>query len=258
MANPASALGEAIGHLFEEGVRECVREVVGARNHTIQPSRLKNGTANSYQIDAVVYDSSGKPIIIIDPKYIRYKKHNRDKVSWLCVAHYNLRKTHTTIRKSIAVLAGRWSEPSKALARSFGVEILEVPFEQMVEILGGYGIAFDWPEDNRGEIASESLQLFNSLGEEVRMEIARDLTRDIADDLRIAVSDVLDADISNLPARISGVEMLLKTNREELILHSFDSVAESLQYMLGLVSDRTDVTDLVLSKSLEDDQLDPA
>ena len=132
------------------------------------------------------------------------------------------------------------------------MEILEVPFEQMVEILGGYGIAFDWPEDNRGEIASESLQLFNSLEEEVRMEIAMDLTRDISEDLRIAVSDVLDADISNLPARISGVEMLLKTNREELILRSFDSVADSLQYMLSLVSDRPDVTDLLLSKSLKD------
>ena len=234
-------MGEAIGHLFEEGVRECVREVVGARNHTIQPSRLKNGTENSYQIDAVLYDSSGKPTIIIDPKYIRYKKHNRDKVSWLCVAHYNLRKTHTTIRKSLAVLSGRWSEPSKALARSFGMEILEVPFEQMVEILGGYGIA------------SESLQLFNSLEEEVRMEIAMDLTRDISEDLRIAVSDVLDVDISNLPARISGVEMLLKTDREELILRSFDSVADSLQYMSSLVSDRTDVTDLLLSKSLKAD-----
>ena len=33
------------------------------------------------------------------------------------------------------------------------------------------------------------------------MEIAMDLIRDISEDLRIAVSDVLDADISKLPAR---------------------------------------------------------
>lgn len=135
MANPGSALGMEIGHLFEEGVRECVREEVETKDHSVHSERMKSGTGNTYQIDAVVYDPNGNPVIVIDPKYIRYKKHNRDKVSWLCVAHYNLRKTHTTLRKSIAVLAGRWSSPSKALARSFGIEILEVPFQKMVEIL---------------------------------------------------------------------------------------------------------------------------
>ena len=72
----------------------------------------ETGTGNVYQIDAVIYHADDRPIVIIDPKYIRYTKHNRDKGSWLCVAHYNLRKTHHSIRKSLAVLAGRWPEPS--------------------------------------------------------------------------------------------------------------------------------------------------
>lgn len=127
VANPASALGEAVGKLFEAAVLQGLAEVVAARGHTIRPARLRNGTGNVYQIDAVVFDVDDNPVIIIDPKYIRYTKHNRDKGSWLCVAHYNLRKTFPTIRKSIAVLAGRWSAPSRALIRSFGVETLEVP-----------------------------------------------------------------------------------------------------------------------------------
>ena len=149
VSNAASALGEAVGKLIETAIVEGLREEVESRNHTIRPARLTNGSGNTYQIDAVVFDAEENPIIIIDPKYIRYTKHNRDKGSWLCVAHYNLRKTYPTIRKSIAVLAGRWSAPSKSLIRSFGVEILEVPFQEIVEALVSYGIVFDWPEKDR-------------------------------------------------------------------------------------------------------------
>ena len=105
-ANPASALGEAAGKLFENAVIATLERVVGAYGYTVQPQRLVNGTGNSYQIDAVISDDEGRPVIIVDPKYIRYTKHNRDKASWLCTAHYNLRKTHPTLRKSIAVLGG--------------------------------------------------------------------------------------------------------------------------------------------------------
>jgi hypothetical protein len=118
VSNAASALGEAVGKLIEEAIVEGLREEVQRRNHTIRAAKLTNGSGNTYQIDAVVFDEEDNPVIIIDPKYIRYTKHNRDKGSWLCVAHYNLRKTYPTIRKSIAVLAGRWSAPSKSLIRS--------------------------------------------------------------------------------------------------------------------------------------------
>ena len=252
ISNSASALGEAVGKLFEEAVRECVREEVETRGYTIQADRLTNGTGNRYQIDAVIYDADKNPIIIIDPKYIRYTKHNRDKVSWLCVAHYNLRKTYTTIRKSIAVLAGRWSEPSKALARSFGVETLEVPFDRMVEVLSRHGLAFDWPEKNR-TIPSESLRLFGSLDKEIHSAIGTELIASIENELRAAVNNVLDADIENLPARVSGVEMLLKTDRDELILRTFDSVLDSMRYITELLSDRQDVTEFLISESIRDE-----
>ena len=78
----------------------------------------------------------------------------------------------------------------------------------------------------------------------------------IKEDLETSVTNVLDADIENLPARISGVEILLKTDRDELILRTFDSVVDSLQYISGLLSDRTDVTDLLLSDSMRDETTD--
>lgn len=244
VSNPASALGEAVGKLFESAVIEGLRDDVEARGYTIRPARLTNGTGNTYQIDAVIFDADENPVIIIDPKYIRYTKHNRDKGSWLCTAHYNLRKTYPTIRKSIAVLAGRWSEPSKALIRSFGVEILEVPFDGMVSVLGEYGVNFAWAEKDR-DTPRSAWDHFSSLEDEIHVSIGSDLTAGIIVRLRTAVTQVLDADIDSLPTRISEVEVLLKTDRDEMVLLVFDSASTALQAMARLVSDRSDISDLL-------------
>jgi hypothetical protein len=244
VSNPGSALGEAVGKLFETGILEGLREEVEARNHTIRPAKLTNGSGNSYQIDAVVFDASDNPVVIIDPKYIRYTKHNRDKGSWLCVAHYNLRKTFPTIRKSIAVLGGRWSAPSKALIRSFGVEILEVPFDKIVNVLAGRGIIFDWQEKDRAT-ASAAWQIYETLDASDREKIALEMTADILEQLKSDVILVLETDMNAIPHRVSEVEVLLKTDQDEMLLLTFGSIADTLQAMARMVSDRPDISDLL-------------
>lgn len=252
VSNPASALGEGVGKLFERAVVEGLRREVESRNHTVRPARLTNGTGNSYQIDAVVFDADENPVIIIDPKYIRYTKHNRDKGSWLCTAHYNLRKTYPTIRKSIAVLAGNWSVPSKALVRSFGVEVLEVPFAHLVEVLKGYKVAFDWGEKDR-ETPRASWEIFSNLEDVDYADIGAKFTEEVMGSLTTAVTQVLDTDVSTLPSRISGVELLLKTDRDEMLLLTFDSIVASLQAMTNLVSDRPDISDLLQPRDYSND-----
>ena len=244
VSNPGSALGEAVGKLFETAILEGLKEEVEARDHTIRPAKLTNGSGNSYQIDAVVFDDSGNPVIIIDPKYIRYTKHNRDKGSWLCVAHYNLRKTFPTIRKSIAVLGGRWSAPSKALIRSFGVEILEVPFDKIVSVLAGWGINFDWQEKDRAT-ASVAWQTYETLDADDRENIALEMTADILEQLKSDVILVLETDMNAIPHRVSEVEVLLKTDQDEMLLLTFGSIADTLQAMARMVSDRPDISDLL-------------
>ena len=244
VAHPGSALGKAVGNLFETAVLQGLADVVAERGYAIRPARLQNGTGNTYQIDAVVFDADDNPVIIIDPKYIRYTKHNRDKGSWLCVAHYNLRKTFPTIRKSIAVLAGRWSAPSLALIRSFGVETLEVPFAGMASVLRKYGVVFDWPEKDP-DTPRAAWEHFSSLDVAIHAAIADDLVAGVIGRLRIAVTQVLDADLTTLPTRISNVEILLKTDRDEMLLLTFGSVSASLQALSRLVSDRPDIGDLL-------------
>ena len=244
VSNPSSALGEAVGKLFERGVIDCLKSEVAARGHSIRPSRLTNGTGNTYQIDAVVYDQDDKPIIIIEPKYIRYTKHNRDKGSWLCTAHYNLRKSHPTIRKSIAVLGGRWSTPSKALMSSFGVQLFQVAFQEIVDVLYRYDVAFDWPEKNAGEWPRRAWNSFLQLGESEHEQLSKELVTGIQNDLIDAVTTVLDTDISTLPRRISSVEVLMKTEQDEIVLKTFDSVATAIKDLTGYITDRTDIGDL--------------
>lgn len=244
VSNPSSALGEAVGKLFESAVTDCLRPAVTARRHEIRSARLKNGTGNTYQIDAVVFDEINNPIVIIEPKYIRYTKHNRDKGSWLCTAHYNLRKTHSTIRKSIAVLGGRWSKPSKELMASFGVQLFEVPFDRIVQILGWHGVEFDWPERGAGQQPMQAWKAFLALDNNARDEISREFVVGIREELVESVVYVLDTDIATLPRRISSVELLMKTEQDEIVLRKFDSVAEALTDLTTYIVDRPDIGEL--------------
>jgi len=129
MPNPASALGEAIGKSVEREVQTIIQESVepfglyvdtgGKRKgRKGQKLLLVNETGNAYQIDTVVENKDGKPLVLVETKYLRYKKHNRDKASWTCVAHFKLRTTYPSVKKSIAILLGNWSKPSQELMRS--------------------------------------------------------------------------------------------------------------------------------------------
>src|SRR3990172_8702208 len=183
VSNPAAALGEAVGKLIENRITSVLASATVPKGYLAGPSRIVNGAGTVYQIDCIVSAPDGSPLIIIDPKYIRYTKHNRDKGSWLCVAHYNLRKTFPTIRKSIAILAGRWSKPSVALIKSFGVEVFEVPFPFFVTALRKRGVDFDWEENNR-PAAAKAWESFSGLTNIQKLQIMDEITAELLPPLR--------------------------------------------------------------------------
>jgi len=244
VSNPASALGEAIGKLLERMLIQGLQDTVSNRGCYIGPGKLENGSGTKYQIDGVVSDAEGNPVILVDPKYIRYKKHNRDKGSWLCVAHLNLRKHHPSIRKSIAILTGRWSRPSVAMIQSFGVQVFEVPFEKFVQQLSLYDIDFDWAEKDRAA-AVEAWHKFCQLALEDHEAIGREIIADIIGPVKRAVADTLDTDISSMPRRINEVEIMLKTTSDEMYVSTYSQVNDAIQALLKLVADRPDVTDFL-------------
>jgi hypothetical protein len=255
MPNPASALGEAIGHLIEAQVQLLVKEAVehlgcyvdtgGSRPGKRKGKKvlLVNDTGNQYQIDTVVEDSKGNAIALIECKYIRYKKHNRDKASWTCVAHYKLRTTYPTVRKSIAVLIGDWTMPSKRLMHSFGIEIIEIPFEVLSSILLRHGIIFRWKE-NDSETPKSSLIAFKALSPDAKLQIAAECLQSVAVSLQELVKQAITAK-EVVVRNVSQIELLLKTNQDEFVLKKFTDLTKAITYMVSLTGQKEDVGDIL-------------
>jgi len=255
MPNYASKLGEAAGHAVEAEVQRIIQEVVephglyvdvgGARpgKRTGKKLLMVNDTGTEYQIDLAVENKAGDPLILVESKYIRYKKHNRDKASWTCGAHYKLRTTYPSVRKSVAVLMGQWSEPSKKLMNSFGVELVVIPFSHLVKVLGEYGIEFDWPEDDN-KIAKRSWAKWEKLADVTKREIAQKILEPQAKAIRKLVLDAIQAE--DVPVKnIEKVECLLQTAQGEYFVKKFKSAKDAAIYLLGLTRDADNVQGLL-------------
>ncbi len=240
VANPGSTLGEAIGLLIELEVNNllrpiaeeqgCVYVTAGRPNpRTKQPTKLllRDSAGNEYQIDAVIANPRMQPLVLIESKYIRYKKHNRDKGSWVCTAHYSLRRTFPTIRKSIAILAGNWSAPSKALMESFDVTLFEVSFQKIAAILAEYGVDILWEEKDRHK-ATLAWQRWSEINPELYDEIAHKLLSDIEPQLRESMRVTLDNAIAR---EVSEVEVTIETNFGESRRYNFPSIKAALEFL---------------------------
>jgi hypothetical protein len=240
VVNPGSTLGEAIGALIEVEVNRvlrpiaeengCVYVTVGRPNpRTGRPTKLllKDTAGNEYNIDSVIANERMQPLVLVESKYIRYKKHNRDKGSWICTAHYSLRRTYPTVRKSIAVLAGSWSGSSKALLESFDVSLFEVGFAKIVSTLAEYEVDFAWEEKQRNK-AMVAWQKWQTLTQEQYNEIAYKLLAEIEPALRQALNETLD---TATPREIKEVEVTIETNLGESRRYIFNSIEEAIEFL---------------------------
>lgn len=237
--HPGSALGEAVGKLIEADLAAAVRQIAEQYEHSVRPMVLRNHMGNKHQIDTVVSDSESRPIILIEPKYLRYKKHNWDKGSRLCIAHYSLRRTYPSIRKSIGVLAGEWTDASLRFIESFGVEIHRIPFDHIANVLGRYGVEFRWGEKDE-QTPSRAWQQFCQSSEEVRKEIAVAIAHPVRQAVVESVETTLRSD-PNALKRVEAVELSIKTTEGEHLLYSFGSVSEAIQCLLGFLKDVEDL-----------------
>jgi len=240
VANPGSALGEAIGSLLEAEIHRLLRPIaenygavyittpqqLGAKRKKLI---LTDEDGNDYEVDAVITNCRFQPLVLLEAKYIRYKKHNRDKASWICTAHTKLRRRFPTVRGSIAVLMGSWSTPSKRLLKSFEVMIFEISFERICEVLQHFGIDYKWEEKERNK-AIEAWQKFSKLSDQDKAKIAEKLINDIAPSLKTALAQVLD---ESKPRRIKKITVLINTNRGETFTFQFHSIEETIRFFKG-------------------------
>jgi len=236
---PGSALGEAIGKLIEMDSATDIRQVAESFDHSVHSMTLRNHLGNRHQIDTVVSDSEDNPVIPIEPKYLRYKKHNWDKGSRLCIAHYSLRRTYPSIRKSIGVLAGEWTDASLRFIQSFGVETHRIPFNNVADVLERYEVQFRWDEKD-AQTPVKAWQRFCQLSEWEREGVAAAITDPVRQAVMQSVETTLRSD-PNAPKRVEAVELSIRTSEGEHLVYSFDSVSEAIQHLLAFVKDIEDL-----------------
>lgn len=239
VANPGSALSEAIGSLLEAEIHRLLRPIAEQYGaiYVTTPKQLNekkrrkliltDQDGNDYEVDAVIVNRRFQPLVLLESKYIRYKKHNRDKASWICTAHTKLKQKFPTVRCSIAVLMGSWSKPSKRLLTSFGVTLFEIGFDRICDILSQFGVNYRWSEKDR-QAAMEAWRRFNMLNEEDKIQIAKTLIADISAKLQEALKQALD---ESTPRRVQKVTVFVSTNRGESFIFTFNSVQQATLFL---------------------------
>lgn len=240
VANPGSTLGEAVGALVEKEVNRLIRPIAedygcvyvtagkpDPRTGRATKLLLQDDSGNKFQVDSVIANPRLQPLVLIESKYIRYKKHNRDKGSWICTAHYSLRRSYPTVRQSVAVLAGSWSAPSKAMMRSFDAMLFEVGFPKIVSTLAEYGIAFDWGEKERDRAMAAWLS-WKELSDTDFDRIASRLLEEIEPELRETLRVTLD---TSVPREIHEIEVNIETNLGETRRHVFSTIGDAIGFL---------------------------
>ena len=239
--NPGSALGEAIGAQLEIVLNAHLTQFVESKFlcHLVSKGQENKSTGKakklllydqfkiSYNVDALIANESMQPLILLEYKYLRYKKHNRDKGSWLCTAHNAIRRRYTSIRSSIAILAGNWSGTSLAMMKSHEINLFVIPFEYIVKFLCEYGIIFDWEEKDRAT-AIASWKKYERLTALEKRSIAEKMVALIRTELENLVEQILD---DQTPRQTKKIIVEIHSNLGEIRYFEFSDTQSAIEFL---------------------------
>lgn len=241
VTNGGSAIGEAIGHYMELVIQDYISKFIeaypchflketGYNKKTGKTSKkllLYDNFGNGYDIDGVITNESMQPLVLLESKYIRYKKHNRDKGSWICNAHSAIRKRYPSIRASIAVLAGNWSKTSLAMIKSFDVNVFLIDFSIISALLRDKGIDFEWEEKEYSKALS-AWEKYNKLSEKEKYEIGMKMVDSIKNNLFDLLQSVLD---DSRPRSVKQIVIEIHTTKGEIKSVRFDTTADAIAFL---------------------------
>ena len=241
VANPGSAIGEAIGAAMETALRNKLVEIAdehgchyltsGVRKtkagNKVKKLLMADNYGNEYDIDGVLANEAMQPIIIFESKYIRYKKHNRDKGSWICTAHSAVRRRYHSIRSSIAILAGSWSQSSQAMMTSNDINLFLIPFEYICEILLKYDVVFQWGEKEKDK-ATLAWHTYSELEQYQKEEIGELMASYVEEPLTKLITKILDDTIDRT---VEKVLVELVSNLGEVKIYEFSNVDEAIEFL---------------------------
>ena len=144
-----------------------------------------------------------------------------------------IRQTFPTIRASIAMLAGRWSDNSRKMLRDAGTDIFFVPYEYVVRAFLEKRITIDWT-DAESHVASQiAWDAFCQLERRDLEEITSDIVRQIEEPLKMHVEGILNDEVKR---KIVKVEITIKTNKGETLNNQLSNIEEAQSFLEGLES----------------------
>ncbi len=273
--NPGSALGEAIGAHMETALNAYLADIVNdyscrliskgkvnAKTHKATKLLLYDNYGTAYNIDAVITNEANQPLILIEYKYIRYEKHNRDKGSWVCTAHSSIRRRYNSVRSSFAILAGSWSKSSIAMMKSHDINLFIIPFDKITELFNKHKIKYDWGEKDR-DTAQRSWDQYVNLSEEAKLKIAEDMIAEIKPEIEAAIEKTLD---NSTDREVERVTIEIHTNIGEVKVFEFSNIDDALNFLEDFSFEELlshsnsftlfDIPDIILDNGSEEDSDD--
>lgn len=188
---------------------------------------IQDRNGKKYNIGGVFTNETIQPLILIESKYIRYTKHNRDKASWICTAHSAVRRRYQSIRSSIAVLAGSWSQSSLAMMKSNDINLFLIPFPLICEILARQGVNFTWEEKDKDR-ATAAWEKYSALSEAQKNAVGEQMVASIAEKLAELIGNILD---DSAPREVEKITVEIISNFGEIKAFEFESVQDAMNFL---------------------------
>ena len=150
-----------------------------------RPLILVGADGVDYAVDAVVINNRFQPLVLFGVEYFGGAKRSREKAHNIGSAQATLREQYSTVRKSVTILIGNWSEAAKETLHRSGVELFEISTERICQALANYGINSAEAEPVKARRALEHLSIYE------REKVARKLFSGIKKRLCQSVQEVL-------------------------------------------------------------------
>lgn len=240
LTTPKYAIEKAVENVVKTTLRPLINEITdeyGCHYAASGRYNMKSGQreralllsdnfGRKHNIGAFIATESMRPLILLECKFIRYDPHGRTGER-ICHAHSAIRKRYHSIRSSIAILAGSWSNSSLAMMKSHDINIFLIPFDLIVTILAEFGVDFEWGEKEK-EKARGAWDSFNQLSEEQKDQIGEALIALIQDELLALIELILDDSVAR---EVDRIILELVSNLGEVKVFEFGSVEEAIEFL---------------------------
>lgn len=231
--NISAYLQSAVNALLAGIANEHCFYYIGTNSHThkagAKPKKLllHDCYGGKHALDGIIANESMEPIIIFECKYLPYKNRQQEITAQICTAHSAVRRRYHSIRSSIAVLAGSWSGSSIAMMKSNDINIFQIPFSHIVDLLRARQIDFAWGEKEK-EKAYQAWNSYNQLSPIEQQQIGEEMIAIIRDPLVLLVEKILD---DKAKREVEKVVIEIISNLGEVKIFEFDSVEEAVDFL---------------------------